>query len=105
MPNPPTPRIDPKSPEWPFYDPLPFEPVVLRDLILHLDNLGVIRYENNQWDVSRCDHTLSKTRAFLSGQADPDAAVGWVSMHGAGCDCEVLLNVAPKYEEVFGPIE
>lgn len=67
----------------------------LRDLFEHLDRSSISGYQ--------CDHHLTLTRRFLEGRALPvDAILLWLSEEGAGCDCEVMFNVAPEWEEAVG---
>jgi len=42
-----------------------------------------------------CDGTLGHARALLRATGmDVDKTLMFYKVHGAGCDCEVLLNVA-----------
>ena len=60
----------------------------LRQLCEHLDRK----------EAPPCDHTLRQTKSFLAAhKIDVETVVPWLLDHGAGCDCEVLLNI---YEEV-----
>ena len=67
----------------------------LRDLFENLDRSSMGGYE--------CDHRFTLTRRFLKDRAlSEDVILAWLSEQGAGCDCEVMFNVAPEWEEAVG---
>jgi Protein of unknown function (DUF2695) len=69
----------------------------LRDLFEHLDRTSVTGYE--------CDHTFALTNAFLGARGiQADAMLSWLQENGAGCDCEVMFNVAQQWEDIVGYI-
>jgi hypothetical protein len=73
----------------------PISHPLLRDLFEHLDRSSMSGY--------KCDHTFALTRRFLTDRALPvEEILLWLSREGAGCDCEVMFNVAPEWEEVVG---
>ena len=46
-----------------------------------------------------CDHTRRLSRAYaVEFGVSPEALEEWLSIHGAGCDCEVLFNTVNYYE-------
>lgn len=47
-----------------------------------------------------CDHSLRRTKQFLSGVENFDvaSAIGWLRERGGYCDCEVLMNTMPMDE-------
>lgn len=46
-----------------------------------------------------CAGDLRETIAFLQQNHCPvEPVVEWLRQHGAGCDCEVLLNVEEQFE-------
>ncbi|WP_206733477.1 DUF2695 domain-containing protein [Bradyrhizobium guangzhouense] len=66
---------------------LPMPGATLRALFDHLD----AAFDENG---AVCDHTLSRTRAFLLAHRLEEARVlPWLANHGGYCDCEVLSNV------------
>ena len=67
----------------------------LRDLFEHLDRSSMRGYQ--------CDHRFTLTRAFLADRRLRESeTLAWLSEQGAGCDCEIMFNVAPEWEEVIG---
>ena len=67
----------------------------LRDLFEHLDRSSMRGYQ--------CDHRFTLTRPFLKDRALPENEIlAWLSEQGAGCDCEIMFNVAPEWEEAVG---
>jgi Protein of unknown function (DUF2695) len=74
---------------------LPISYDALRDLFEHLDRASMTGYE--------CDHTYSLTTSFLSGRGfSPEVMLAWLGENGAGCDCEIMLNVAQRWEDTVG---
>jgi hypothetical protein len=46
-----------------------------------------------------CDHTMRHTRAFLRARNLPEEkSVAWLGEYGGFCDCEVIANVADRWE-------
>lgn len=47
-----------------------------------------------------CDHTLRRTKEFLSAAegGDTTGSVAWLRERGGYCDCEVLMNTMPMDE-------
>lgn len=73
----------------------PLSNVELRDLFAHLDRASGRGHQ--------CDHQFTLTTEFLSQrQLDAEAVLEWLGEHGAGCDCEIMFNVAPQWEETVG---
>jgi hypothetical protein len=67
----------------------------LRDLFECLDRKSMTGYE--------CDHSYIVTSCFLAERDLPvGATVPWLGGQGAGCDCEVIFNVVPVWEEAVG---
>ncbi len=67
----------------------------LRDLFEHLDRTSATGYE--------CDHRFTLTRAFLAGRGlAVEPMIAWLGENGAGCDCEVMFNVAQEWEDRVG---
>jgi hypothetical protein len=67
----------------------------LRDLFEHLDRASMNGYE--------CSHRLYLTEQFLTSRQLPATqTLAWLSQSGAGCDCEVMFNVAQEWEERVG---
>ncbi|MEA5667929.1 MAG: DUF2695 domain-containing protein [Stenotrophomonas sp.] len=67
----------------------------LRDIFDHLDRTSMTGYE--------CDHTFALTSTFLQKNNLPvEATLEWLGENGAGCDCEVIFNVCPEWEDAVG---
>jgi len=67
----------------------------LRDLFEHLDRTSMTGYE--------CDHTYALSTKFLEERRLPvKLMLAWLGENGAGCDCEVMFNVAEQWEEIVG---
>lgn len=50
-----------------------------------------------------CDHTASKTLAYLRSRSlNTESIVPWLQKLGGYCDCEVLGNVEEKFEKILG---
>jgi hypothetical protein len=50
-----------------------------------------------------CAHTFAETREFLGTQGLPaEQMIDWLQTNGAGCDCEVILNVEADWGEYAG---
>jgi len=67
----------------------------LRSLFEYLDGISMDGY--------KCDHTYAQTIQFMSNRglaAQP--MLEWLSQNGAGCDCEIMFNVAQQWEEAVG---
>ncbi len=59
----------------------------LRELFEHLDTR------------STCDHTFAHTTQFLERRdIATEPVLAWLQMNGAGCDCEVIFNVAANWD-------
>lgn len=68
----------------------PFSVDQLRLLFERLDRASATGYE--------CDHQFTLTRRFFEEQRLPaDSSLRWMGEHGAGCDCEVILNVEQQW--------
>ncbi len=53
--------------------------------------------------VRNCNHTFEKTIDFLkSNNLEVDKTLTWLGRNGAGCDCEVGLNVEAEWGELVG---
>ena len=51
----------------------------------------------------KCRHDFRLTRKFLARhEIDAIPYLEWLGSHGAGCDCEVVLNVAPEWGPLVG---
>ena len=67
----------------------------LRDLFWHLDRTSMTGYE--------CDHSFALTSTFLQKNNLPvEGMLAWLGENGAGCDCEIIFNVCPQWEEAVG---
>jgi hypothetical protein len=67
----------------------------LRCLFERLDRASGEGYE--------CDHKFTLTRQFLQERGLPiEAMLQWLGENGAGCDCEIMFNVAQQWEEIVG---
>jgi hypothetical protein len=76
-------------------DPPPISYDELRSLFEHLDCSAMAGRE--------CDHTYSLTTGFLNKKSLPvDLMLKWLGENGAGCDCEVMFNVAQVWEDEVG---
>jgi len=73
----------------------PISPSCLRELFEHLDRKSMAGYE--------CDHTFALTYKFLHHKKLPtEEIIEWLGENGAGCDCEVIFNVCPQWEDAVG---
>ena len=54
-----------------------------------------------------CDHTLRRTKEFLSraDECDIPSAISWLRTRGGYCDCEVLMNTMAMYEAPNVPVQ
>lgn len=85
---------DSGSEESPVDDNPPISFTALSDLFRHLDEKSATGYP--------CDHTFSITEHFLQQRRLPvEPMILWLGYNGAGCDCEVILNTAPLWEEII----
>jgi hypothetical protein len=67
----------------------------LRDLFERLDRTAMTGY--------RCDHGFSLTKRFLRERGLPvEPMIEWLGANGAGCDCEVMMNTAARWEGIVG---
>ena len=67
----------------------------LKDLFEHLERTSMTGYE--------CDHTFSLTREFLRRSGlTVEVMLEWLGENGAGCDCEIMFNTCPQWEEAVG---
>ncbi|MBL9086482.1 MAG: DUF2695 domain-containing protein [Planctomycetia bacterium] len=67
----------------------------LRDLFAHLNQVSGTGYE--------CDHRFTLTTAFLRDRTlQLGDTLAWLGANGAGCDCEVIFNVAQRWGESVG---
>ncbi len=66
------------------------------------DLRGLFEYLDGEL-VSGCDHTASKTLAYLRSRSlDSERIVPWLQELGGYCDCEVLANVEQQCEKILG---
>ena len=73
----------------------PIAYVDLRSLFERLDRVSSSGYE--------CDHAFTQTTRFLEERNLRVAPMlSWLGQNGAGCDCEVMFNVAQQWEERVG---
>jgi hypothetical protein len=73
--------------------PVPYD--ALRDLFEYLDRTSATGYE--------CDHSFTLARRFIAERHLPgESFLEWLQQNGAGCDCEIIFNVAQQWEEVVG---
>lgn len=76
-------------------DDLPISHEHLRNLFEHLDRTSMTGYQ--------CDHSFKLTQAFLEKNDLPsEDTLAWLGENGAGCDCEIMLNVAAEWEDEVG---
>jgi len=76
-------------------DDIPISHADLRDLFERLDRASMSGYQ--------CSHTFTVTKEFLSQRAlAVEPILDWLGENGAGCDCEVIFNTAPEWEEILG---
>ncbi len=78
------------------------KPIANDDLKALFDHLEVeLAGENEGKQVVMCDHTLSKSRAFLEGRGikNIEEICEWFSEYGGFCDCEVIYNVTDDWED------
>ena len=67
----------------------------LRSLFEHLDRISATGYQ--------CNHTFTQTTRFLmSCGVGVEPMLVWLGENGAGCDCEVVFNVAQQWDEKVG---
>ncbi|SHN64464.1 DUF2695 domain-containing protein [Desulfovibrio litoralis] len=56
-------------------------------------------YLDAQSEENNCAHNFDMTITFLKENKIPiDNVLDWLRNHGAGCDCEVLLNTEEYFE-------
>src|SRR5262249_31012147 len=49
-----------------------------------------------------CDHTRRLTRRWLGERChDAELVFAWCDQHGCFCDCEVLANVEPHFDDAI----
>lgn len=49
-----------------------------------------------------CDHTSTKTKAFLDNRnLNRPEVIKWLESNGGYCDCEILNNVEPFCMDIF----
>jgi hypothetical protein len=76
---------------------------VLKALVDYLCDTVASPYLDNEDDeddlnLQACDNTLRLSREWLqANNQNVSASVRWLESEGAYCDCEVLLNVAPRH--------
>lgn len=71
---------------------LPLSKAQLRTLLDTLDH--ELSEDSDDETPASCDHTLSRTQAFLTEHSLPqDEIIDWLRGQGGYCDCEVLANV------------
>lgn len=59
-------------------------------------------YLDQRLGLSACDDTLGHTRCFAAAHELPfEALRQFLGRHGGYCDCEVLANVAQRYETIL----
>jgi hypothetical protein len=76
-------------------DEPPLSHADLRRLFEHLDRAAMNGYE--------CDHSFALTTDFLQQRGLPlEPILAWLSENGAGCDCEIMFNVAQQWDHVVG---
>lgn len=74
---------------------IPIASELLRDLFAFLDQASGRGY--------KCDHHFTLTTAFLRQQrVETEPILEWLGEQGGGCDCEIMFNVAPQWEERVG---
>ncbi|MDE7181671.1 MAG: DUF2695 domain-containing protein [Clostridia bacterium] len=57
-------------------------------------------YLDKQLETRDCKYNFEMTEEFLSAHNQPkDKVLSWLMDNGAGCDCEVLMNVEERFEE------
>lgn len=65
----------------------PIPPADLRALFDRLDRASIAGYQ--------CPHTFALTTACLRERGIPvEPMLRWLRVTGAGCDCEVMFNIA-----------
>lgn len=73
----------------------PISREALRDLFERLDRTSMTGYE--------CDHTFALTEKFLRERSlVVEPMLTWLGENGAGCDCEVMMNTAARWENLVG---
>ena len=78
------------------------KPVPDEDLRALFDYLGETLFEEREGAIRvKCDHTLSRSRAFLEqrGLSNIDEICKWFEEYGGYCDCEVVYNVADYWDD------
>ncbi|MDR0480712.1 MAG: DUF2695 domain-containing protein [Gallionellaceae bacterium] len=76
---------------------IPISLSCLRELFEHLDRKSMAGY--------KCDHTFALTQKFLRHKKLPvEEILEWLGENGAGCDCEIIFNVCPQWEDAVGYI-
>jgi hypothetical protein len=84
-----------------MFDEPPISPAALQLLFEYLDCAFMAGHD--------CDSTLAITEVFLRKHRLPvEPMIEWLEQNGGYCDCEVMLNVALKWDDAvgyFGPEE
>jgi len=71
--------------------PLPISKKALITLFDYLDG-----------EANSCDCTLTKTTQFLQAKGHPvGQVVSWLEAHGGYCDCEVMLNLMCRFDDIL----
>ena len=79
------------DPPWPFQ--LELEDELYEAVWIGL-GAGIVEPSN------RCDHSLRLASQWASANSiDWNTLAVWLRDRGAGCDCEILLNVVPDDDE------
>ena len=65
----------------------------LRDMFEYLERAAMLGY--------KCDHSFTLAKSFFKKCGLPALRMlGWLEENGAGCDCEIMLNVAEKWGKI-----
>ena len=76
-------------------DAPPIADAELRDLFASLNDTSATGYA--------CDHRFTLAESFLRDRRLPVQPMNeWLRRHGAGCDCEIILNTAADWGERVG---
>lgn len=72
--------------------------------VAHADLRALFEFLDQQsGDGYQCDHAFTLARQLLAIRKLPaESMIRWLGGNGAGCDCEVVFNVEPKWGERVG---